>query len=61
MTCFSYLKFPGSSCPYSVPLPDSVHLRKCKLRVGICQEAYWRYAYRLCLTFRDGEAEGRMT
>lgn len=59
MTCASRLKIPEQSCPYSVALSDSVHLRKCELRVGICQEAQWRYMYQLCLTFRDREAELR--
>lgn len=43
----------------SVALSDSVHLRKCELWVGVCQEALWRYMYQLCLAFRDGEAELR--
>lgn len=45
------------SCPYSTSLPDSVHLRKCGLRVGVCNERNWRYEYSLCQMFLDVELE----
>lgn len=40
MTCVAHLKILEPSCPYSVPMRDSVHLRKCELRVGICPRVF---------------------
>lgn len=45
------------ACPYSIPMRDSVHLKKCELKSGICSERDWKFEYHLCLLFLDKELE----
>ena len=42
-------------CPYSKERRDSVHVRTCQLKTGICIEADWHYGYSVCSWFRDEE------
>jgi len=42
-------------CPYSKERRDSVHIRTCQLKTGICVEADWRYSYSICSWFKDEE------
>jgi len=46
-------------CPYSKERRDSVHIRTCQLKAGICVEADWHYNYSVCLRFRDEELRRR--
>jgi hypothetical protein len=42
-------------CPYSKERRDSVHIRTCQLKTGICVEADWHYSYSVCSLFKDEE------
>jgi len=46
-------------CPYSRERRDTVHIRTCQLKTGICVEADWHYSYSVCLWFREEELRRR--